>query len=54
MSFADVGEEVWEDNFTNSSTIRSQVHRLNDFFADKILNLSWESDGEHVVLVTRI
>ncbi|MBC8870705.1 MAG: hypothetical protein H8E44_14880 [Planctomycetes bacterium] len=51
-SYADVGETVWEDDSTKASTIRPQVHRLNDFLADKNLDLSWECEKEHVVLVT--
>ena len=52
MSFTDVGEDVWDDNFTKQSTIRALVSRLSDFLADKNLDLSWDCVKEHVVLVT--
>jgi hypothetical protein len=52
VSFTDVGEEVWDDSFTNASTIRAQVHRLSDFLAERELDLIWDCVKEHVVLVT--
>ena len=52
VSFSEVDEKVWGDDTTSTSTIRSQVHRLNDYLADKKSALCWECDKEHVVLVT--
>ena len=52
VSFSEVDEKVWGDDTTSTSTIRSQVHRLNDYLADKKSALCWECDKKHVVLVT--
>lgn len=53
VSFADVGEEVWDDGVTKLTTIRSQISRLNDHLAGHGFDLSWDGDGEYAVLVTQ-
>jgi len=52
VSFAVVGEEVWDDDTTKPTTIRSQISRLNDHLAGHGFDLSWDGDGEHAELVT--
>ncbi len=50
VAFSEVGEEVWDNDLTNPSTIRSAVVRLNDALANLWpgIDVYWECPSESV------
>ncbi len=49
ISFADVGERVWDNDTTPPATIRTQVSRLNDHLASGGVPDLWKTDREFVI-----
>lgn len=48
MDFAQIGHEVWDNDFTKRTTIRVQLTRLNKRLANFGIPVSWTVSGEHV------